>query len=168
METEDFVRRDPPLAASELEILNGFLDYHRATLLQKVEGVSDEDLRRRPTVSSLTLLGLVKHVAYVERWWFQAVFAGRDVSFPWSESDPDAEMRIEPHETTADILNLYKAEVREARSIVAAAPSLEVVATMPGREHNLRWVIVHLIEETARHNGHADLLRELIDGVTGE
>lgn len=166
----DFKRIDPPLAASEEELLNAFLDYHRATLLLKVAGVSDADLRRQLTPTGLTLLGLVKHLAYVERWWFQAVFAGREVYFLDSPDDPDADWRIEPAESTAEILELYRQEVRESRRIVAAASLDDIAKKSGGRNsgHSLRWIMLHMIEETARHNGHADILREMIDGVTGE
>lgn len=164
---DNFVRQDPPLAADEKTMLEAFLDYHRATLLMKVSGVSDDDLRRKPTVSSMTLLGLVKHIAYVERWWFQAVFAGQEVEFPWSDDDPDGDWRVEPDDTTEGIIELYKAEVQKSRKIVAAA-SLDEMAKQFRLGRSLRWIVLHMIEETARHNGHADILREAIDGVTGE
>ena len=149
------------------------MDWHRATLLMKVDGVSDDDLRRPMVPSGTTLLGLVKHLAYIERWWFQWVFAGREVDFPWSDDDPDAEFRIEPHETTRQIIDLYGAECDESRGIVADA-SLEDLnqgkpkPNDPRPRFNLRWILVHMIEETARHNGHADILREQIDGTTGQ
>lgn len=167
----EIARKDPPFAATEKEMLIAWLDYHRATLLMKVNGVNDEDLRRRVIPSSaLTLLGLVKHLAYVERVWFQAVLVGLSVELPWGEADPDANLRIEPHETTADILAFYQAEVQKSREILATH-DLDQVAQKP--RHNrppptLRWIMVHMIEEFARHNGHADLIREAIDGVVGE
>ncbi len=166
----DYERIDPLLAAPEAEMLNAWLDYHRATLLMKVAGVSDEDLRRKLTPSGLTLLGLVKHLAYVERGWFQEVFAGRELYFPGTPEDPDADWRIEPTESRAEILEFYRREVAESRRIVGAA-SLDDIAKAPsGRQsgHSLRWIMLHMLEETARHNGHADVLRETIDGVTGD
>jgi uncharacterized damage-inducible protein DinB len=166
----DFKRVDPRLAAPEAEMLQAFLDYHRDTLLVKVDGVSDEDLRRKLTPSGVSLLGLVKHLAYVERWWFQAVFAGREVSFPDTPDDPDADWRIEPAESTAEVLELYRQEVSESRRIAAAAGLDDIAKKGASREsgHSLRWILLHMLEETARHNGHADILRETIDGVTGE
>lgn len=168
---DDFARHDPPRAAAEKETLSSFLDYHRATLLWKVAGLSDDDLRRSIVPSGVTLLGMVKHLAYVERWWFQAVFAGESVTFPWTDADPDADWRVEASETTDEIIVLYKAEVRRSREIVAGA-NLEAHAQAEARhgkaEESLRWIVVHMIEETARHNGHADILRELTDGKTGE
>lgn len=163
----DFSRIDPPFIADEKTTLTSFLDYHRATLLKKIEGLSEADLIRRPTVSSLTLLSLVKHVAYVERWWFQAVFAHREVYFPWSAENPDGEMQIEPGETAEAIIEFFKAEVRKSREIVFTA-SLDDITKTDDRQYSLRWIVVHMLEEYARHNGHADFLREAIDGVTGE
>lgn len=166
-------RPEPPLAGSEKETLTSFLDYHRATLLLKIDGVSHADLRRPMVPSGTTLLGMMKHLAYVERWWFQKVFLDADVTFPWTNEDPDADFRIEPDESTEEIVDLYLAECAKNREIVAAA-SLDAVARYkkpsdprPG-DFSMRWILVHMIEETARHNGHADILREQIDGVTGE
>ena len=146
----------------------GFLDYHRATLLMKIDGVSDEDLRRPMTPSGTSLLGMVKHLAYVERWWFQKDFLDRDVSAPWTEEDPDADFRIEPDESTQEIVDLYQRECQISRDIVAAASLDDLAARAKRKDFSLRWIVVHMIEETARHNGHADILRETIDGVTGE
>lgn len=161
-------RPEPPHAGSEKDTLEGFLDWQRATVLWKLEGLSDPDLRRPMTASGLTMLGLVKHLAYVERWWFQTVFLDRDVSYPWTDEDPDAEFRIEPGESATDVLALYAQETAEARAIVKGA-SLDDGSTHPPRTgYSLRWIVTHMMEETARHNGHLDLMREAIDGVTGE
>lgn len=138
----------------------------------KVDGVSDEDLRRPMVPSGTTLLGMVKHLAYVERSWFQNIFLNQEVSFPWTKEDPDADFRIEPDETTEQILQLYKAECEKSRAIVADASldDLSQRPPSPGKRDpfSLRWILTHMIEETARHNGHADILREQIDGSTGE
>ncbi len=146
-----------------------FLNWHRATLLCKVDGLSDEDVRRPGTPSGVSLLGLVKHHAAVERHWFRRVFAGEDVPSLWT---PD--WRIEPNETTAEIVALFEGEVARARAITHAA-ELDDVARRPRPNMPLeppglmlRWIMLHMIEETARHNGHADILREAIDGRTGE
>ncbi len=160
-------RIDPPFIGSERELLTTFLDYHRQTLLWKAEGLSDADLRRMMTPSGLSLLGLIKHLAYVERSWFQHVFAGEDVSFPWTKEDPEADFRIESDETTQAIFTLYQAEAKRSREIVAAS-SLDDTAHRGKDKPSLRWIMIHMIEETARHNGHADLMREAIDGQTGE
>lgn len=118
--------------------------------------------------SDMTLLGIVKHLAFVERGWFQGTFLGDAIETPWTTDDPDADFRIEPDETTQQIVDLYRAECEKSRAIVEAA-SLDDRAKRHGRtDYTLRWIMAHMIEETARHNGHADLFRERIDGVTGE
>ena len=161
-------RLKPPRAGSEKETLEAYLELQRATALWKLEGLSDEDLRRPMTPSGLTMLGVVKHLAYVEHWWFQADFLNRESEFPWTDEDPDADFRIEPTETTDQILSLYQEETEEARRIVEAS-SLDDLAQHEKRGgYSLRWIIIHMIEETARHNGHLDLMREAIDGMTGE
>ncbi len=164
-------RVDPPSTTSELKLLNTFLDSQRAILLRKVSGVSEEDLKHHavPT-SNLSLLGLVKHLAYVERSWFQRRFKGQDISFPWTTEDPDADFRIEPGETANGIIQFYQEEMEKSRRIVEAAnlDDLEAKPWRDGAQASLRWIMLHMIEETARHNGHADFLREAIDGVTGE
>jgi uncharacterized damage-inducible protein DinB len=167
--TEDN-RPEPPHVAGEAETLEGFLDFQRATLLWKLEGLDDEQLRRAMVPSGTSLLGLVKHLAYVERSWFQMVWAGQEVSFPWTREDPDADWRIEPDETTADVLALYDAECERSRQIVAATSSLGDAVVHPRwkEEVSRRWILAHMVEETARHVGHADILREQLDGTVGE
>lgn len=165
--TEGLERVDPPRSGTERELLAAFLDYQRATLLRKIDGVGDADLRRQVLPSTLTLLGMVKHLAYVERWWFAVCFAGEQLSLPWTKDDPDADLRIEPGETTADIVALYKREVAHSHAILSAS-SLDELAKGGDLETSLRWIALHMIEETARHNGHADLIREAVDGATGE
>lgn len=156
--------------APEKEALAATLDFHRATIKWKIEGLSLEDAVRPMTPSDTKLLGIVKHLAYVERWWFQDNFLGRDCTYPWTESgDMEADFRIEPGETIESIFALYDAECEESRKIIEAA-SLDDVAARPRRTGgypSLRWIMLHMIEEVARHNGHADILRELIDGRTG-
>ena len=161
-------RPQPPYAAPEKEMLAAYLDLHRATLKWKVDGLSEDDAKRPMTPSGTNLLGIVKHLAYVERWWFQDVFAGRDCEYPWTDDDPDADFRIEPGETIESIFALYDAECEEARRIVGAASLDDEAARKKERGYILRRILVHMIEETARHNGHADILRELLDGKTGE
>jgi len=167
--SDDFIRQDPPVGGPEKDMLQAFLDYHRATLLQKVAGLSDAELRRSFVPSGTNLLSVVKHLAYVERWWFQAVFAGLDAPFPWSEAAPDADFHVEPGETATGVIAFYQQEARASRDI-ARQGSLDDVAKRPDAREpfTLRWIMIHMIEETARHNGHADLLRELTDGATGE
>lgn len=160
-------RPNPRPDADERELLETFLDFHRATVLHKIDGASDDDLRASPVPSGTSMLGLVKHLAYVERWWFQAVVAGEDPDFPWTDDDPDADLRVEPGETADDIVALYRGEIARSREISAGRP-LDAVAVGSDEPFTLRWVLVHMIEETARHNGHLDIVRELADGVVGE
>ena len=153
-----------PLDAPEREMLTGALDFQRATLLHKINGVSEEKAREAVMPpSTLSLLSLVKHLGYVERWWFQAVFAGKGETVEFVEDD----FQLEPGDTLESVTGFYKAETEESRRITAAA-GLDKMAQLEGFERNLRWVLVHMIEETARHNGHADFLREAIDGETGQ
>lgn len=154
-----------PSPASERQTYLASLDQQRAAILAICEGCSDDDLRRRFVSSESTILGIVKHLAYVERWWFQDRFAGRNVQYPWNEEDPDAEFRIGESESTQDILDLYRRECDESRRIVAGAGLDDRAARRP--ELTLRWLLDHLITETARHAGQADILRELADGATG-
>jgi uncharacterized damage-inducible protein DinB len=166
------VRVDPPNDAPEREMLESYLDYHRATLLMKTDGVSDDDLRRPMVPSGTNLLGMVKHLAWVERGWFQECFAGHEIPPPpWTDEDPDADFRIEPDETTQQIIDLYQEACERSRAITRAADSLDQPAANPSPKRKgikLRWIFMHMIEETARHNGHADILREMIDGATGD
>ena len=166
----DDERIEPPLTGGERETLRVYLDWHRATLARKCAGLSDEDLRRcSMPPSSLSLLGLVRHMAEVERSWFRRVLAGEDVPLVWS---PDRDFQAAYDATGADRTEAFaawEAEMAHARRIEAAAPSLDVTGTDrgSGTAYSLRLVMLHVIQEYARHNGHADLLREGIDGVVG-
>jgi uncharacterized damage-inducible protein DinB len=154
----------------ERETLEGFLDYYRAVIVRKVAGVSLEDAGRPLVASGTSLLGVVKHLGYVERGWFQSGIGGHTFEVPWTEEDPDADFRIEPAETVESVVAWYLDQCERAREIVAAAPSLDVlelrVRDQPRR--SLRWILVHMIEETARHAGHMDIIREQIDGAIGD
>jgi uncharacterized damage-inducible protein DinB len=161
-------RYQAPLAGDETATLTGFLDHYRGVLLSLADGLSDDALRHSLVPSGTTILGMIKHLAYVERGWFREVFAGEDVPYPFPDDDPDADLRIETDERTSDVLALYQDECELSRKIVASASSLEERARQPGRdEYSLRWILVHMIEETARHAGHADILREQLGGTTG-
>lgn len=157
----------PGTKGSERALLNEYLDWYRAAILRKIEGASDETLRARIVPSETTLLGIVKHLAWVEIWWFQTIFAGREDNHPSTDEDPDADFRIEPNETTELIVAFYRDACAESRAIADAAENLDAESLRPGKSYNLRRILIHMIEETARHTGHADILRELIDGQTG-
>jgi uncharacterized damage-inducible protein DinB len=160
----------PHVESDERLALSASLDYQRATLLKKLEGLDDEQLRRPMVPTGLTLLGIVKHLGSVEHAWFQVRFARSAESYLYSTpDDPDADFRIEENETTREIVDHYLEACEQSRSIVERASSLDQLFDDPRRgDCDLRWLLLHMIEETARHNGHADILRELIDGVTGD
>ncbi len=163
----------PALQAGEREMLAGWMDHHRAILLWKCEGLSDEQLRERAIPpSTLSLLGLVRHMADVERGWFRQVFLGEDVPDVYDRSeDEDADFNFAEGADPAEAFSAFERECAAARKIVAAAPDLDALSKKTsqrtGEQFSLRWIVTHMIEEYARHNGHADLLRERIDGTTG-
>jgi uncharacterized damage-inducible protein DinB len=163
-------RISPPLTGGERETLRTFLDFHRATLAMKCAGLTDEQLRERSMPpSTLTLLGLVRHMAEVERTWFRRVIDGEDVGLVWSESGDFQEAYDAAGSTRAEAFAAWETEVAHARRIEQAAESLDVTGHNArwGEDVSLRLVMLHLIHEYARHNGHADFLREGIDGTTG-
>jgi len=163
-------RTEPGHADPERETLNAFLDFQRQTVEVKCSGLSREQLVQRHVPSKTTLLGMVKHLIDVERWWFQAVFAGEPVESAFWEREGvfDSEFDMDDTDDPAQLLQMYRDECAISRRIVAAAPSLDEIAKLADKDHSLRWIMVHMIEETARHAGHADILRELTDGSTGE
>ncbi len=117
--------------------------------------------------SGTSLLGIVKHLAYVERWWFQAVLGKGDPEFPWTEEDPDADWRVEDDESVDDIVELYKAECAVSREILEGLESLDGEYRWGKRPVTARDILLHMIEEIARHVGHMDIIREQTDGATG-
>lgn len=172
-------RVDPPQNADEATTLVAFLDYHRATLRAKAAGLDAEQLRSTHAPSTLTLAGLLKHVALNEAHWFGWVLHGRPVPEPFASADWDAdvdwEMTSARDDSPEELGALVDASVEGARANIAealAAGGLEFTSARPSRHNgepfSLRWILLHMIEEYARHNGHADLIRESIDGATGE
>jgi uncharacterized damage-inducible protein DinB len=161
----------PPLAADERTMLEAWLDWHRATLEHKCAGLTEEQLRLRAVPpSSLSLLGLVRHMADVERAWFQRVLRGRDAApLYYTEDDLDGDINNVDAAHAREAFAAWRTEVAAARE-AAEGMSLDHLGLRrtDGREYSLRWILVHMIEEYARHNGHADLLRERIDGSVGE
>ena len=152
---------------TELDAVATYLDDNRTACRWKVDGIS-EDLGRRAGVDSGTsILGTLKHLGYVERWWYQAVIGGSDVEFPWTEDDPDADWRIEEHETVESILAFYDGEVAISRQIHASLTNAEALVAMGNERIPVRKVLLHMLEEVARHAGHLDILREQADGQTG-
>ncbi|MBW8481137.1 DinB family protein [Actinomadura parmotrematis] len=160
-----------PLVAGERELLRAHLEYHRATLAWKCDGLDDARLRARASApSALSLLGLVRHMAEVERTWFRKCVNGeRDLPNVWSHAGDYQTAYDASASTRAEGFAAWRAEVEHARRIERAAPSLDLVVHQPrwGEDVSLRFVMLHMVHEYARHNGHADLIREAVDGTVG-
>jgi uncharacterized damage-inducible protein DinB len=160
-------RTEPALDASEKDMLCGWMDFHRATLLRKLEGLDEQDVRRPLVASGTSLLGIVNHLAFAEDYWFGQVFAGEPEELPRTEPGQELD------EPSLDIIALYELTCARSRVIVQNAELGDHArGSVPNRRgpasgFTLRWILTHMIEETARHNGHADILREQIDGTVG-
>ncbi|MFE1233893.1 DinB family protein [Streptomyces sp. NPDC058745] len=169
---EHDTRTFPPTTAGEREMLEAWLDFHRDTLAMKCAGLDDSQLRTASAPpSDLSLLGLVRHMAEVERGWFRHVMAGEERRriFGTSE-DPERALHVTATDTWEEARTAWQGEIARAREISAglALDDLGAGSHRSGETFNLRWIYTHMIEEYARHNGHADLLRERIDGATGD
>lgn len=166
-------RSEPANNADERTMLEGWLDYHRQTLAWKCEGLDDAQLRTASIApSELSLLGLVRHMAEVERAWFRRVLVGDETApLYYSEEDPDGEFHLTESDTWEEAYATWQSEIEIARRN-AARFALDDLSKGRSRfteePFSLRWIYTHMIEEYARHNGHADLIRERIDGVTGD
>jgi uncharacterized damage-inducible protein DinB len=151
-------RKPPPLAADDRDTLTALLRYQRESLVRKVTGVDEEAARTRFVRSGTTLLWLVKHITWAEVVWLRHRFAGEDGVVP-----DDA---VTPADTLADAIQTYRATWASSDAVIAAS-DLDAIARRAEATVNLRWIVAHLLEETARHAGHADIIRELLDGETG-
>ena len=155
----------------ERETLEGSLDRYRAVVERKVDGLVPNDAKRAMTPTGMSVLGILKHLGWVERGWFRETFAGEDVEAIDAEGDNTPEFAIDDDDTVESVIGFYRAEVRESRRVCKDAPSLDVLSAKetPYRgQVTLRWIMVHMLEETARHAGHLDLMRESIDGQVGD
>ena len=163
-------RTGPPSFGSEREMLRAFLDYHRQTLAMKCQGLTDEELRQQsvPT-TTLSLLGLVRHLAEVERAWFRRVFEDNGAPMVWSDEIDFQAAYDASNSTRAEAFGAWEAEVENSRRIEREAGSLDLAGRQPrwDEEVSLRMVMFHVLLEYGRHNGHADLLREAVDGTVG-
>ena len=160
--------RRVPYRGGEKQSLHASLDRHRDVVLWKVQGVGDEDLRRPITPSGTNILGLVKHLAAVEYEWFCRTFGRETEQLPFDEADENADLRVDYHESTEDIV-AFDRRARAAADAVITELGLDATGTAwEGETVSLRWVLIQMIEETARHAGHLDIASELIDGVTGD
>ncbi|WP_392667025.1 DinB family protein [Streptomyces sp. LN785] len=163
-------RVGPPSLGSEREMLRTFLDYHRATLAMKCDGLTDEMLRQRSMPpSTLSLLGLVRHMAEVERAFFRRVFEDNDAPMVWSDKIDFQAAYDASASTRTEAFTAWEAEVENSRRIEREAESLDLVGRQPrwGEDVSLRMVMMHVLLEYGRHNGHADFLREGVDGTVG-
>jgi uncharacterized damage-inducible protein DinB len=177
-EIDDQGRPEPPVAGDEVATLLGFLDFQRATLEWKTRGLDAAGLRATVAASTMTLGGLLKHMALVEDSWFSRFLHGHDRQPPFDgvdrAADPDWEWRTAAEDSPEELRAMWRGTVDRSHALVAEALSRggldqpAVRAWPDGRHPSLRWIVVHMIEEYARHNGHADLLRESVDGETGE
>ena len=164
-------RVEPELLTGELKALVQFLDYHRGTLVLKCAGLTDDELKRRSIPpSTLSLLGLVRHLTEVEHSWYAKTLDGQPGQPCYSnDTDPDGDFDSLDSVPVEQVWSAYHATVAESRRIQSTFTDGAAVARGTNkRPRNVRWVLIHLVEEYARHNGHADLLRELVDGATGE
>ncbi|HEX2051899.1 MAG TPA: DinB family protein [Actinomycetota bacterium] len=162
----------PKLAGDERYMLDAWLDYHRDTLALKCDGLSADQLRMRsvPT-TTLTLLGLVRHMTEVERFWFRHIFDGEDTApVYYTDDDPDGDFNDVTSHEPDEVFERWRAEIDNARTVTRERSLDELGARTDVRNEpfSLRWIVTHMIEEYARHNGHADLIREAIDGATGD
>ncbi len=172
-------RPEPPLAADETDTVLGFLEYQRATLAWKCSGLKAAGLRATVGPSSMSLGGLLKHLAHVEDLWFSQRLNGEDPAPPWDtvdwKADPDWDWHSAAGDSPEQLRTLWEDAVARSRSLVAEAlaeggldRSAAWIDDWYGEAPSLRWIVCHMVEEYARHNGHADLLRESVDGLTGE
>ena len=170
-------RSEPPHVGTEVEILLSFLDYHRDTLRRKTEGLDGAQLQQTLGPGTITLGGLLKHLALVEDTWFTRVHGRQRLPEPWASvdwrSDPDWEWHSAAEDTPEELRRQYDVSVARSQALLGSDPDLDVVSPRPtehdpDREFSLRWIVVHMVEEYARHNGHADLVRESVDGQVGE
>ncbi|MER6526537.1 DinB family protein [Streptomyces sp. NPDC001508] len=166
-------RREPALNADERTMLEGWLDYHRETLALKCADLTDAQLRTAAVApSELSLMGLVRHLAEVERSWFRRVLVGDDAGpIYYSEQDPDGDFHVTEADTWQEAYATWQGEIETSRRHAAGFGLDDLsrgVSRSSEEPFSLRWIYTHMIEEYARHNGHADLIRERIDGATGE
>src|SRR6516165_3111723 len=156
--------------SNERRTLQGALDWYRAVVGHKVDGLTLDQARTVLTPTGLSILGVIKHLGLVERDWFRETFAGERVGPADSGEDNSADFVIEPGDTIESVLTSYRDEAERSRQMTAGSSldSLSARETSLGEHVSLRWVLVHMLEETARHAGHMDLMRENIDGRTGD
>jgi Protein of unknown function (DUF664) len=161
-------RVPPPRGSSERDILAGMLHYLRTAIVRKAEGLTEQQARLAPVPpSTMTPAGLVKHLTGTERFWFSIDFAGLDLEHPWPEDDRHGAWALDQTDTLPNLIDAYRAECAQSDASVAGY-DLDDRARAGGMDFQLRYAYAHMIQETARHAGHLDLLREVIDGTRGQ
>jgi uncharacterized damage-inducible protein DinB len=157
-----------PLTGGEKESLQAALQRHRDVVVWKIDGLDDDQLRRAVVPSGTTLLGLVKHLAAVEYGWFCETFGRETEPLPFDDDDNEADLRIEPGEKTEDVVAFYLRACAAADDVINELDVEHLGTSWQGDPVSMRWVLIHMVEEVARHAGQMDILRELIDGSTGD
>ena len=171
MQIDEQGRHEPPHFGAPVEVVAGFHRFLRETLIWKCEGLSEEQLRWSPVPSGTCLLGILKHSVEVERWWINRAIGNHpDLPMLWGTDDPDADWRVESDDTFTAIRARFEVEAMQTEALLAKVGWDD--ATYDGRPHNadlsVGWILSHMVEEVARHCGQADIIREMIDGQTGE
>lgn len=166
---------EPSVSSDEREMLFSFLDYYRAVIRRKAEGLSDAEVRETCPPSTMNLIGMIKHLAFVEDYWFGHRLAGNEPCHPWDlapwQQDPDWDWNSAIDDSQHEVFALFDKAVDASRSIQSRIDTLSAKVARPSageEDMTFRWILVHMIEEYARHAGHADLLREKLDGQTGD
>lgn len=156
-----------PNELGELDTIERVLDHYRGAIVWKLSGVAEDEARRAMVPSGTSLLGIVKHLGYTEREWFQGAIAGRDLLLPFDDENPDGDWVLEDDDNVASIIAFYEAECEASRAVASSITDPATLVPWDDGEVSVRRVVVHMLEETARHAGHMDIMREQIDGATG-
>lgn len=166
---------EPNTAPNERQGLEEFLDYFRQVVRRKAEGLTVEELTRTVAASTLTIGGIIRHLTLVEETWFSEVLLGAELDEPWGgvdwKAEPDWDFDSAAGMSADDLLAAHEQSCARSREILAEVADLDALTVRgdaDGEKFNVRWILIHLIEEYARHAGHADLIREAIDGATGD
>lgn len=154
-------------ASDEMTMLRGWLKHLRASAAKKIDGLTDEQLRWRPASTANSTGGVVQHLGYAQRWWFRVVFGGEDIPFGFHDDGMRVTFELAPDATAGSVSEFFEEECARADEAIEGAGLDQWSRGQIGRRATLRWIMTHMIEETARHAGHLDITRELIDGETG-
>ena len=160
-------RPDESSAADEMTMLRGWLGHLRGSAIFKLDGLDDDQLRWRPTPAANSLGGIVVHLGYAERFWLRVVFAGEEIDISWTDDGYAPTFVVPDGWSVDDVVAFYRSETAATDAVLDGAASLDLPSRGTLRPTTLRWIVTHLVEELARHVGHIDITRELLDGRTG-